>query len=275
MNTVFEIMPSSYDPEKCALICEVSNEGFSYCIRNEDEKSYVGLAIYHFDSTKPAVGFPIALQVLFHQHDIFSKKFRKVCVGFSVPQSVLIPFSMYDRDKNQTLMNLLFGDIETENVILSDIISEQSLYNSYRLSAATVEMVKNQFPQATMTHQYSLILKNFSGNADRMSVIFYTQKVVVHVFSQGKHFLLNSFDFNTANDISYILLNICKQLKIKKIHLVLSGLVEENSALYDEIYKYFDDIEFAPFRKEYSYSEEITKFPSHYFSHIFDIDSCE
>jgi hypothetical protein len=275
MNTVFEIMPSSCDPEKCALICEVSNEGFSYCIRNEDKKSYVGLAIYHFDSTKPAVGFPIALQVLFHQHDIFSKKFRKVCVGFSVPQSVLIPFSMYDRDKNQTLMNLLFGDIETENVILSDIISEQSLYNAYRLSAATVEMVKNQFPQATMTHQYSLILKSFSGNADRMSVIFYTQKVVVHVFSQGKHFLLNSFDFTTANDISYILLNICKQLKIKKIHLVLSGLVEENSALYDEIYKYFDDIEFAPFRKEYGYSEEITKFPSHYFSHIFDIDSCE
>jgi len=275
MNTVFEIMPSSYDPEKCVLICEVSNEGFSYCIRNEDEKSYLGVAIYHFDSTKPAVGFPIALQVLFHQHDIFSKQFKKVCVGFSVPQSVLIPFSMYARDKNQTLMNLMFGDLETNDVILTDIISEQSLYNTYRLSAATVDMIKNQFPDATMTHQYSLILKNFAGDTDRISVIFYTQKVVVNVFSGGKHLLLNSFDFTTANDISFILLNICKQLKIKKIHLVLSGLVEENSALYNEIYKYFDDIEFASFRQEYSYSEEIAKFPSHYFSHIFDIDSCE
>jgi hypothetical protein len=275
MNTVFGIMPSSSDPETCVLICEVSNEGFSCCIRNEDEKSYVGVAIYHFDSTKPAIGFPIALQVLFHQHDIFSKKFRKVCVGFSFPQSVLIPFSMYDRDKNQTLMNLMFGDLETNDVILTDIISEQSLYNTYRLSAATVEMIKNQFPDATMTHQYSLLLKNFSGDTDSISVIFYTQKVVVHVFSGGKHFLLNSFDFTTANDISFILLNICQQLKIKKIHLVLRGLVEENSALYNEIYKYFDDIEFASFRKEYSYSEEIAKFPSHYFSHIFDIDSCE
>ena len=275
MNTVFELLPSEYESEKCSLICEVGNEGFSCCLKDEEEKSFLGLAIYHFDSTKPAVGFPISLQVLFHQHEIFSKKFKKVCVVYSFPQSVLIPFSLYDREKNQTVMNMMFGDVDANDVILSDIISDQSLYNTYRLSAATVEMVKNQFPNASMTHQYSLMLKKCLKENDQLSVIFYTQKVVVHVFKEGKHQLLNSYNFTTAKDISYILLNICKQLEIKKIHLNLCGLIEEHSALYKEIYKYFDDIEFSSFREGYCYSEEISKFPSHYFSHIFDIDSCE
>jgi hypothetical protein len=275
MNTVFEIMPSNYEPGDCSLICEVSNEGFSYCIKNEEARHFLGLAVYHFDSTKPAVGFPISLQVLFHQNEIFSKKFKKVCVVFSFPQSVLIPFSLYHHGKNKTLMDMMFGDVDDNNIILSDLISSQSLYNNYRLSAATVDMIKNQFPEASMSHQYSLLLKKPLDENDRLSIIFYTQKVVVHLVKERKHQLINSYHFTDEKDISYILLNICKQFEIKNIHLVLCGLIEKHSALYKEIYKYFDDIELQGFREGHQYSEEIASFPSHYFSHIFDADSCE
>jgi hypothetical protein len=275
MNTVFEILPSAYDPERCSLICEVSNEGFSYCIKDKEANHFLGLAVYHFDSTKPPVGFPIELQVLFHQHDIFLKKFKKICIVYSCPQSVLVPFSMYNRDRNQTMMNMMFGDVESNDIILSDVISGQSLYNCYRLSAATVEMVKNQFPTASIAHQYSLILKKPVKENDLLSVIFYTKKVIVHLIKDGRHQLINSYCFTTARDISYVLLNICQQFGIEKIHLVLCGLIEQNSELYKEIYKYFNDIELPGFREDCQYSEGITSFPSHYFSHIFDADSCE
>jgi hypothetical protein len=169
----------------------------------------------------------------------------------------------------------MFGDVCANEVILSDIIADQSLYNCYRLPSATAEVIKNQFPEAPVIHQYSLFLKKSAETETRLSVIFYTQKVVVHLCKEGKHQLLNSYNFTTAKDISYILLNICKQLNIQKIPLALSGLIEKNSSLYNEIYKYFDDIEFAGFPDGYRFSEEIAKYPSHYFSHLFDIDSCE
>jgi hypothetical protein len=275
MRTVFEILPPAYEPENCSLICEVSSEGLSYCIKEEERNSFLGLAVYHFDKAKPAVGFPIALQVIFHQKEIFAKNFRKVCVVYSFPQSVLIPFSMYNREKNQTVMDMMFGDVDSNDMILTDVIADQSMYNCYRLPTATLEMIKNQFPNASIAHQYSLILKNPVEENDRISVIFYTQKVVVDLVKDGKHQLVNSYDYTSPQDISYILLNICRQFAIKNIHLKISGLIEENSALYKEIYKYFDDIELSGFREGYKYSEEITTFPSHYFSYIFDIDSCE
>lgn len=275
MTRVFEILPSSFEPENCSLICEVSNEGFSYCIKDEEKKYFLGVGIFHFDSTKLAVGFPIALQVLFHQNEILSRNFKKVCIVYSFPQSTLVPFSLYNREKNQVLMNMMFGDVDDNDVVLTDVIPGQSMYNCYRLAAATLEMVKNQFPQSSNTHQYSLILKKPVEKIDRLSVIFYTQKVVVHVVKDGRHQLLNSYNFTTAKDISYNLLNICKQLNLQNIKIFLYGLIEENSALFKEIYNYFDDVIFAGFREGHSYSEEIKQFPSHYFSHIFDIDSCE
>jgi hypothetical protein len=124
-------------------------------------------------------------------------------------------------------------------------------------------------------HQYSLLLKNPVNRNEGLDVIFYSQKIVVHLIKDGKQQLINSYKYQKAEDVSYTLLNICKQFQLENVHLEISGLLEETSALYKEIYKYFTDIEFTSLSPANNYSEEITKFPAHYFSYIFAIDSCE
>lgn len=275
MNSVFEILPSSFEAEKCMLICEVNNEGFSFCIKDSQLNSFIGLGIYHFDNSKPAEGFPIALQILFHQKEFLCKNFKKVSIVYSFPQSVLIPFPIYKRENNKTLMNMMFGDLETNETILTDVIPDQLMYNCYRIPTATIEVIQSHFKDTSVMHQYSLILKRTEQELNKMSVIFYTHKLVVNLIKDGKHQLLNSYSYQTPADVSYILLNILHQSKIQNIHLEISGLIEENSALYKEIYKYFDDIKLSDYREENVYSEELKAFPSHYFSYIFDMDSCE
>jgi hypothetical protein len=275
MRTVFEILPPSFDAEKCALLCEVNNNGFSYGIKDEENNSFLGLGIYHYDKDKPSVGFPIALQIIFHQKELFSKKFKKTCVVYSFPQSVLIPFSLYDSEKNASVMNMMFGDLHSNETILADMIPDQSLYNCYRIPSATLEVLQAQFPEASNTHQYSLLLKNTISRNEELAVIFYSQKIVVRLVKDGKQQLINSYKYQKPEDVSYTLLNICRQFQLQDIHLQISGLLEETSVLYKEIYKYFTDIEFTSLSSEINYSEEITKFPAHYFSYIFAIDSCE
>jgi len=275
MRTVFEILPSSFDPEACWLLCEVSNEGFSFCIKDEEKNSFLGLGIYHFDKNKPPVGFPIALQIVFHQKEILSKKFKKVCVVYSFRESVLIPFSLYDRQKDSTLMNMMFGDLNPNQTILTDVIADKAVYNTYRVSTAISEVIENQFTGASSMHQYSLLMKKPGIESDHLSIIFYAQKVIVCLIKDGKHQLVNTFNYQTPEDVSYVLLDICDQFKIANAHLLISGLIEENSPLYKEIYKYFNEIEFAGLPEGNLYSKEITKFPSHYFSYIFAIDQCE
>lgn len=274
MRPVFEILPSSFDAENCTLLCEVGNEGFSYCIKDESANSFLGLAIYHYDKNKPPVGYPIALQIIFHQKEILSKKFKKVFVVYSLPQSVLIPFSLYNREDNSILMNMMHGDLHANETILTDVITSHSIYNCYRIPSAVYETVQNQYPDVVSMHQYSLLMKSSIVKDDKLSVIFYTQKIIVSLIKDGKYQLVNSFNYRTTEDVSYILLNICHQFEISKIPLAISGLLEENSALYKEMYKFFTEIELAKLPGDFNYSEEILQHPSHYFSSIFELVSC-
>ena len=274
MRTVFEILPSSFDPNTCKLLCEVSNEGFSFCIKDEEKNAFLGLGIYHFDTSKPAAGFPIALQIVFHQKEILAKKYKKVCVVYSFAESVLVPSFLYE-ENDAGIMNTMFGDLQEHELILTDVLHGQSLYNCYRIPAAISEVIQHQFKELSTAHQYSLLLKKPAGEADGLTVIFYTKKIIVWLIKDGKHQLINTFNYQTAADVSYTLLNICSQFEIKNPRLVISGLLEENSPLYKEVYKYFENVKLASLPEGNLYSEEITKFPSHYFSYIFATDSCE
>ncbi|MEO9023245.1 MAG: DUF3822 family protein [Ginsengibacter sp.] len=275
MRTVFEILPASFEPENCTLLCESCDEGFSFCIKDEVANSFLGLGVYHYDKSKPPIGLPIALQIIFHQKEILSKRFKKVKIVYSFPQSVLIPFPLYDSEKNSTILNIMHGDLHEDETLMTDIITSQSLYNCYRISSSLREVLQNQFSGVAGTHQYSLLLNEPAEEKDRMNIIFYTRKIVVSVWKDGKCQLVNSFQYHTPEDVSYILLNICHQLEIENIRLEMSGLIEKNSALYNEVYKFFTEVELTPLQGGITYAEEITKFPSHYFSNIFAIDSCE
>ena len=275
MRPVFEIAPTSVNPDASILVCEVSNEGFSYVIKDEAENSFSGLAVYHFEKATPPVGYPIALQILFHQVELLSENFKRTIVNYSFPQSVLVPSSLYDTQQSSDILNLVHGDLDNNDKILTDFIPQQSLYNIYRVPAAIYDLVQSQFPNASGSHQYSVLRKQPVPRENQLYVIFYTEKIVASVFKEGRHELVNTFNYLTAADVTYTLLNICRQLELNNVVLHINGLLEQNSLLYKDIEKYFSAVELDVYEASKNYHEEIKKFPSHFFSHLFAIDSCE
>lgn len=275
MRTAFEIIPSSLDSENCTLVCELSTEGFSYILKDENKNSVEGMAVHHYDKSTPPVGFPIALQILFHKQRMLAQLFKKTVINYSLPESVLIPFALYDSARNEDVLNLVHGDLHGNGIILTDKIEEQKTYNLFRLRADMHEVIQSQFPNAEHSHQYSILLKKPAKENNNLFVIFYARKIVVRLVKNGATQLINTFNYQTAEDVSYTLLNICRQFDVPNIALTISGLLERKSALFKEIYKYFETIEMATLPDCQKYHEEILVYPSHYFSHIFAIDPCE
>lgn len=273
MKKVFEILPSSVDAANSILICEVSNEGFSFTIKDEKQDSFVALSVYHLDKSTPPVGFPIALQIVFHQNQLLSEQFKKVVIIYSFSESVLVPFSLYDGMQNEDVLNLVHGDLPNNDTILTDIITGKNMYNCFRISTAALEVINTQFPNANSFHQYSFLLRQ-STEKDKLSIIFYSQKMVVSLIKSGKHQLINSFNYHSPEEVSYTLLNIRQQFDVPDIDIEIYGLVEKKSSLFKEIYKYFQNVEMAVLPEGKNVSEEILQYPAHYFSHIFALDSC-
>jgi hypothetical protein len=274
MKTVFEIIPESFNAEKCTLSCELSPESFSYAIRDDEQRKIVSLGVYQYEKTRPQTGFPIALQILFHQHKVLSEKFKRSCLIYAVPRSVLIPFSMYNSQKNEEVLNLVHGDLVSGETIMNDIIPGHDLYNTYSASTSLIDTVLHQFPTIRGMHQYTGFLKkNYSGE-DKLSAIFYQEKFVATLFKEGKYQLLNSYTYRTPEDVAYILLNICKQYHATDIALEAGGMIEENSALYKSIYNYFSNVRLNGAPADYHFEEGIKQYPVHFFNHLYEFDLC-
>ncbi len=272
MKAVFEILPDKINAGNCGLVCEVSNEGFSYIIQDCDANTFIALAVYHFNSIIPGNHISL-LQKIFDDQELLSENFKKVNVIYSFPESVLIPFSIYNSSNHAEVLSVVHGDFTENDLVLTDALLNNKVYNCYRMPSEIIREINNKFPTGTSLHQYSVLLKNLSPASNKLSVIFYPQKIVLTVEKDGKLLLINSFHYKTAEDVSYTLLNVCRQFEIENVPLEVSGLIEKDSALYKEIYKYFGPVSFTALPAGINFSEEMNQYPPHYFSHFFDANA--
>lgn len=274
MKTFFEIIPETFDSKECSLVCEISDEGVSFCIKDIRENRFLGIAVYNFEKKRPSEGFPIALQILFTTKPFLTNNFKKTIVVFSLPESTLVPFQLFNRNAARETLNLLFGQRFTDYTELTDLVTESGYYNFFRVRNGVLKIIDQHFPDKLSWHQYSVLIGRHSSEENRMFVIFYSYKMVVSLFVNAKCRLINTYHYKFAEDASYYLLAICEQNNAENISLEVSGFIEKESSLYLELYKYFKNIEFAPLPDFCEYSEELKQYPAHYFSRLYELDPC-
>jgi hypothetical protein len=274
LKAVLEILPVHLDAHKCTLVFEISNEGFSYSIK-DDDNAYVGVAVFHFDKSTGPDDYSIILQNELQRQPLFSGNFKKVYIMYSFGESVLIPFSLYNSRENNNMLNLIHGDLQSNVSVLTDVITENGIYNSYRVPTHVLSVITSKFPDAINRHQYSVLLKQVPPEEDKLLIIFYPKKIVMMLNKNGNTRFINTFSYDTADDVLYILLNTCRQFEVENIPVEINGMLAMNSTLSKEIHKYFSPVNFTELPAGHNYSEEITKHPSHYFSYIFAVNSCE
>jgi hypothetical protein len=107
-------------------------------------------------------------------------------------------------------------------------------------------------------------------------VIFYNDKFIAAIFIHGALQLLQTFSYQTPEDTAYYLLLICKQFDIApdKMVLNISGLIDEKSALYSELVKYFEEVHYEGVPDTYGTNGILNEYPAHYFSPLLKMSLC-
>jgi hypothetical protein len=274
MKALFEILPAAIDSEKCTLICEAGEECFAYAIKNEEQNMFVGVAVYEFEKGTDFKTRSGLIHDLLWTHTPMQGNFRKVHIVYSFSESVFIPFTLYSSLENENVLNLVHGDMNYNTAVFADLVTESGVYNAYRIPAPVHHVLNQKFPGAENMHQYSVLLKLPQPAEDKLFIIFYPNRVVVKLNKGSRTEIINSFCYKTAQDVVYILLNTCKQFDLENVPVEVAGFIDKDSALFKEIYKYFGIVHLSSLPIERNYSETISEHPSHFFSHIFAVDSC-
>ena len=165
-----------------------------------------------------------SLHEFFTSYPLLRNSFYQSVVAYDTPQSILTPSSFYKPGEAQVLLKIM-QEIPVGSHIISELISEWQLYNTYAVTSEVHKWVNQKLPAARSWHQYSLAIKkiNAAGNEGSLAVDFRQNDFTVIVARQSRILLAQTFEYTTHEDVLYYLLKTCHQFSLsqKEVNLEL------------------------------------------------------
>lgn len=215
------------------------------------------------------------INALFDLHPELKEPFFYSVVAYDIPKMQFIPSEYYQYEDAKLHLETIYG-FEKDEMIISEQLPEKKMFGIYRLPPGLHDELRKNLPGGKFWHLNSVQMKSNSFTEDVISIDFKPDDFSIIVFKAGKLQLTNTIPYTTPEDVVYHLLNICQQLLLPQqtTQIILSGLIEKDSAIYRELYKYFIRLEFASLGDKFKIGEVFKEHPEQYFTTISKLSQC-
>jgi uncharacterized protein DUF3822 len=273
LKQVFNITDGSVVDAQQSLLMLESGEKYC-CILVVKRKDFEAQKLVYYERERDDE--PLLENVL-TAHDEINRLFSDVLIRYSFPQSAMMPSKYYNLEDGKKILQVIYGNNQDVSV-LSEYLPDWHAYNVYEVPKSAHTWINRQFHSGKYWHTYSASLKDFSSGADEDVLIidFKTGQFNVILIKSRQLQLTQTFSYAEPADVLYYLLKICREFSVsqKEVKLILSGLIEKESALYRQLYQYFIFISFMGVPGFVKLPSLFREYPSHFFSSLFNLATC-
>lgn len=277
---VFDIvLPTLQDSDlqQSTLLIEIGERQVSFVWFKKNNRQLLKLQQFHFQGS---AGWPPIdwLQDVLAIDPAYLDSIKEAIVVYNLPECQLIPGSSFNFEFNKPLIETLCGNAP-KGLVLSEKIQGKDIYSIYRVPRELHGLIQKSFVSGKYWHFYSLLLQigpNTTPGTPCIQAVFFQDLFVAAFYDSEGLKLLQTYSYQQPEDVSWILLHACQQFNIDSgsVVLELGGLIENNSALYKELEKYFGNIVWNEVSTSDWANEELEAQPLHYFSPILKMALC-
>ena len=269
MKRLFSIQSQSEtQSDSLILLCELSHYHFCYAVAEPQTKSILYLNYYEPDGLITISQIKQAL----NEDNPDRKSLEKVVISSAFPNMAIVPDAIFKKEQPALFLNA--EDNKINDKIFYDIIKEQHVVIVYSVPQVIMDGFDNASAIETI-NIYTPQLKLYNGfaSADQISVDFTTKEFRVLLKKDQQLQFIQTYPYAAPLDVVYYLLAICTEHNLSQTEttITLSGLVNEDSALYKELYQYFSNIHFA---KPGTSTLIESSYPQHFFSSMYNLAAC-
>ena len=276
----FDIVSPEWNAEQQGdnyLVIEISDRLFSFVLFNAAREHIYCLRQYDFDWLQKT-GLAEQLDSIIDNDPYLQGNVKDVTVVYNYEESNLVPEGYFNLGLNKTLTEFVFGKAK-KGLVISEKINNWSLYNVYRIPREVHTRMQQRFSAGRYWHYYSLLLASSNPREEVFpvcTVIFYADRFICFIENSGKVQLVQTWMYQTPEDVSYYLLAACMRFGYSQenIRLRVGGLIDEQSALYTELQKYFLEVSAVTIPVSMERNELLREYPQHYFSPLLTIATC-
>lgn len=264
MKTIFHIQSDRQNKEHQTLLFEVGADHCSYALM-DDAGTFTTLRYVGLDEWEGEESLPRILD------EIENRSFSRVVVCSALPQAQLTPLKF--SQSAAALVELTYE--EPAQDYFSESVAEWQTVTAFSLPDWMTQAFRKRYAKLQFIHAYTVSLKKANQfEAENYISIHFTQRQFrVFVKRGGTVQLAQVYSYKTPLDVVYYLLKIVSELELdqSEVSLFLSGFVDEQSALYKELLKYFVQVRFADIPAGVLPEND---YPMHYFSSIHNLATC-
>lgn len=196
--------------------------------------------------------------------------FRSVRIFYPNNKFTLLPELLYDEDNKENLLDFTV-DRENREQILTDRLLHPEMYNLYAVPEQQIQQMNEAFPQGRICHVSSALIEciwiNYKNQVTGKKIFIHIRgkSVDLLVFDGSLLHYCNAFSFVTPEDLVYYLIFVMEQLDLnpEETGAVLMGEIERRSPVYELIYRYVRNVEFAVRNESVKLSPVFHDVPGH------------
>ena len=277
----FDIVSETADTNELLhshLLMEVSDKTFSFVFYNKAQQRFKGFRQYSLDFIPGKTSIETLRDILAGD-ELLQSGSRESYIVYNYTDSSLLPEKHFSIELNKPVTELIYGNAR-KGLVLSEKVNGWNLFNVYRIPREVHSLLQKKFAAGKYWHYYTLLLsdivKDEIAGDSLVKVIIAADHFVIAFFRDEKLQLLQNYTYQTPEDVSYHLLAICRRFGINPEELVLhiSGLIDEQSNLYQELLKYFVKLHWEVLPDTVEMQEAFLQFPPHYFSPLLKMALC-
>lgn len=205
--------------------------------------------------------------------NILTHSFAHTLVYFNQQYATVIPAEKFSVTAAENYLSLLFGDAKNEVVKWDTMINNAELMNVYRVKNKLIDLIGRTFVLVSTRHAYSSLLEEVDMAKHQYDYAFlkiqvYLKHFNLALFKNGALQLVQSFGYQSPEDMLYHIMNIYKQLDINATLAIanVSGFIEINSRHHHLLQKAFASIHFDDMNPDGVFKGVASDYPAHYFT---------
>lgn len=261
----------SYDHRTAKLYIELGSRHYASFVTSAAADKVMEFEFFHLDEKITAND----LSDYIVDRNFNLNDFQSVTFIHNQKEFVLVPSEFYKSHLDKSVLETIHGDLDLFE-IQSDKLSQWEIVNVFGIEESIFKTIQHLFPGAGHVHINSIYLKSIFKQLAEMQeqwvkVYFYPSFFNVVVFKNSQLQIMQTFYYETKDDVIYYLLTLTEQLgmDVNLIFMQLSGLIDYESALYAEINKYFLNVSLEKNVESITLIPEDQDKPSHYFTPLF------
>ena len=263
--------------ERDQLVLEIGKSHIACILKEESKQTIAAFELFLFKEEE-ALDFKKLFNIISADSKLLASPNSGARVFINNPVCIPVPIFKFNKDIAEDYLNLVYANDPLATTLYDNIAIEPGIMNIFRVNKKCLSALNLYLPRVTFHHTYSNIIKSLVqamplGNpAEFMSVNFFNAFIIVTVFKDNKLNLIQTFIYETHEDVLYHLLNISERFKLRidKLILKISGMIDLDFGLYREMIKYFKEVSVENVSTA-NISLNINEHPLHYFTPFFNL----